>query len=105
MVFFPYLLEELVRSVSIKRAKSNGHDVVGRAAVKALVKEAKRNELVLSSTGTIRTSKSTKHASVCSRRGSKGINQDCFVIWEVFRNLMSPMLQLIHRTVTFLGSC
>ncbi|OWM88136.1 probable protein phosphatase 2C 34 [Punica granatum] len=81
MTFFPYLLEGLARTVSIKRSRSYGNDV-GREAAIALAKEARRNELVLSSTGTIRNNKSSKFTSVCSKRGNKGINQDSFVVWE-----------------------
>ncbi|KAI6693003.1 hypothetical protein NL676_020713 [Syzygium grande] len=53
-------------------------------AANTLAKEAKRNESILSSTAAVKTSKSSRLASACSKRGHKGINQDCFILWEEF---------------------
>ncbi|OMO53607.1 phosphatase 2C (PP2C)-like protein [Corchorus capsularis] len=49
-----------------------------------MAKDAKKNELMLSSSGTVKSNRSNNFASVCSKRGQKGINQDCAVVWEEF---------------------
>lgn len=50
----------------------------------ALAKEAKRNELLRTSSGYINGRNGESFAAGHSKRGKKGpINQDCFVIWEV----------------------
>lgn len=57
---------------------------VGKETAKTLAKEARKNELILSSSGTVKSKKSDNFASVCSKRGKKGINQDCLIVWEEF---------------------
>ncbi|XP_057503265.1 probable protein phosphatase 2C 34 [Actinidia eriantha] len=52
--------------------------------VEAMAKEAKKNELILKSSGTVNVSGSNNFASVFSKRGEKGESQDCFVVWEEF---------------------
>ncbi|OMP11874.1 phosphatase 2C (PP2C)-like protein [Corchorus olitorius] len=89
MVLFPSLLDGLARSVSIKKGKNNNGQTssstdVGREAAETMAKDAKKNELMLSSSGTVKSNKSNNFASVCSKRGQKGINQDCAVVWEEF---------------------
>lgn len=81
-MIFPSLIDGLAKTVSIKRGKSCRNDT-GREAAEALAKDAKKNELMLSSSGIIKSNKSRNFASVCSKRGQKGINQDCAVVWEV----------------------
>ncbi|KAI5349364.1 hypothetical protein L3X38_002251 [Prunus dulcis] len=84
MVLFPSLLEGLARTRSLKKMK-NCHEDVARKTAEALEKEAKKNELVLSSSsGIVMSDKSNNFSSVCSKRGQKGINQDCLIIWEEF---------------------
>ncbi|XP_050216563.1 probable protein phosphatase 2C 34 [Mercurialis annua] len=83
MVNFPSIFDGLARSVSIKKGK-NLHKDVGKEAAQALAKDAKKNELMLSSSGIVKSNNSNNFASVCSRRGEKGINQDCFIVWEEF---------------------
>ncbi|KAK9933864.1 hypothetical protein M0R45_021037 [Rubus argutus] len=83
MVLFPSFLDGLGRTISIKKTK-NCHNDVGKETADALAKEAKKNELVLSSSGIVKSDKSNNFSSVCSKRGQKGINQDCLVIWEEF---------------------
>ncbi|KAL1548128.1 putative protein phosphatase 2C 34 [Salvia divinorum] len=56
----------------------------GREAAAVLLKEAKRNERLLTSSGSINGRKSETFASSYSKRGKKGINQDCFIVWEEF---------------------
>lgn len=81
-MLFPSFFDGLGRTISIKKTK-NCHNDVGKETADALAKEAKKNELVLSSSGIVKSDKSNNFSSVCSKRGQKGINQDCLVIWEV----------------------
>ncbi|KAK4586606.1 hypothetical protein RGQ29_023672 [Quercus rubra] len=83
MVIFPSFLDGFTRSVQIKKETSNKNDV-GRETAEKLAKEAKKNELILSSSGTVKANKSNNMVSVCSKRGMKGINQDCLIVWEEF---------------------
>ncbi|ESR55709.1 hypothetical protein CICLE_v10022462mg [Citrus x clementina] len=39
---------------------------------------------MVSSSGIVKSNKSSNFASVCSKRGQKGINQDCAIVWEEF---------------------
>lgn len=82
-MLFPSFFDGLGRTISIKKTK-NFHNDVGKETADALAKEAKKNELVLSSSGIVKSDKSNNFSSVCSKRGQKGINQDCLVIWEEF---------------------
>lgn len=70
------LLQGLARSLSVGRdRKGDGRagDGNGKAAVPA----------VLRTSGTLWGEASETFAAVCSRRGEKGINQDCSIVWEV----------------------
>lgn len=82
MVSFPSLFDGLARSMSIKKPKPHPTDD-GSEAAKQLAKDARKNELMLSSVGTIKSTMSSKLSSVCSKKGEKGINQDSFSVWEV----------------------
>ncbi|CAN1281304.1 Probable protein phosphatase 2C 34 [Linum perenne] len=85
MVLFPSFFNGLARTVSMKKGKpASDEKDSGKEAAEELAKDAKRNELILSSSGTVKSSssKSNNFASVCSRRGQKGVNQDCLVVWE-----------------------
>ncbi|KAL0003100.1 hypothetical protein SO802_016881 [Lithocarpus litseifolius] len=86
MVIFPSFLDGFTRSVPIKKEMNNKNDV-GRETAEKLAKEAKKNELILSSSGTVKAYKSNNLMSVCSKRGMKGINQDCLIVWEVLGEL------------------
>lgn len=81
-MIFPSLIDGLARTVSIKRGKNCRNDS-GREAAEALAKSARKNELMLSTSGIVKSNKSSNFASVCSKRGQKGINQDCAIVWEV----------------------
>lgn len=84
MVLFTSLVNGLARTVSLKREKnSHKEDDDGRKAVEELAKEAKKKELLLRSCGSVRSEKANTFASVFSKRGRKGINQDCLTVWEV----------------------
>lgn len=77
----------LARSFSLKKRKNSSGSGNGkydvREAVEAMAKEAKRNDLILRSSGTVNVDGSKNFASLFSRRGEKGVNQDCFIVWEV----------------------
>lgn len=73
----------LARSLSIKKGKNSG-DCGGREAAQAMAKDAKKNDLILCSSGTVNVDGSNNFASVFSKRGKKGVNQDCFIVWEEF---------------------
>lgn len=73
----------LTKSMSIKKMKRLGNSG-GREAVEAMAEEAKRNELMLKSSGTVSVDGSNNFTSVFSKRGKKGVNQDCSIVWEVY---------------------
>lgn len=73
----------LARSFSLKRGRqSENHG--GREAADAMVKDAKKNDLILRSSGTVNANGSNNFASVFTKRGQKGVNQDCCIVWEEF---------------------
>ncbi|KAK6121066.1 hypothetical protein DH2020_045195 [Rehmannia glutinosa] len=77
----------LARSFSIKRAKNlknNCENCDGKEAVEAMAKNAKKNDLILRSSGIVNVDGSNNLASVFSKRGEKGVNQDCCIVWEEF---------------------
>lgn len=75
----------LARTLSFRKGRSNSEDgnCGGREAVEAMAKMAKKNDLILRSSGAINVDGSRNFASVFSKRGEKGTNQDCFIVWEV----------------------
>lgn len=97
MGHFSDMFNGLTKSMSIKRLKSSGN-CGGREVVEAMVKEAKKNELVLKSSGTVSVDGSNNFISVFSKRGKKGVNQDCSIVWEVYmliniyKNLISSYI-------------
>ncbi|KAL6142564.1 hypothetical protein ACLB2K_060843 [Fragaria x ananassa] len=75
----------LARSLSLKKGKnSSGCKCNVREAAEAMAKEAKRNDLILRTSGTVNVDGSNNLASVFSKRGQKGVNQDCCIVWEEF---------------------
>lgn len=82
MVQFSSLLNGLAKNVSIKHGRKRNDG--GREIADALAKEAKKSELMLSSPGTVNADGSDNFASVYSKRGRKGVNQDCVTVWEVY---------------------
>nr|GLL17326.1 probable protein phosphatase 2C 34 [Ipomoea trifida] len=69
------------RTLSVRKGRSNSEDG-GRAAVESMAKMAKKNDLILRSSGAINVDGFRNFASVFSKRGEKCINQDCFIVWE-----------------------
>lgn len=84
MVLFPSFLDGLARTLSPKKGSKLCNDI-GKETAEALAKEAKKNELMLTSScsGMVKSDQSNNLSSVCSKRGQKGINQDCLIVWEV----------------------
>ncbi|MED6138624.1 hypothetical protein PIB30_076087 [Stylosanthes scabra] len=66
-----------------KKGRSSGR-CVGRDAAEAMAKEAKKNDLILCSSGTVNVDGSKNYASIFSKKGQKGVNQDCCVVWEEY---------------------
>ncbi|CAO2821574.1 unnamed protein product [Amaranthus hypochondriacus] len=81
MVQFSSIFEGLARSVSSKPRNVKNDE--GREAVELLAGEAKKNHLILRCPG-VTSARSNGNASVFSRKGEKGINQDCLTVWEEF---------------------
>lgn len=81
-MLFPSLFDGLSRTALIKKGRNSQKDA-GKEAVEAMAKDAKKNDLMLSSSGFVRRNRSNNFASICSKRGQKGINQDCLIVWEV----------------------
>ena len=80
---FPSLLDALAKTESIRTGRNFKVDV-GKETAKTLAKEARKNDqLILSSSAIVKSKKSDNYVSVCSKRGKKGINQDCLIVWEV----------------------
>ncbi|KAJ7977901.1 Protein phosphatase 2C family protein, partial [Quillaja saponaria] len=80
---FSTMFNGLTRSLSIKKGK-NPRNCGGREAADAMAKEAKKNDMILRSSGIVHVDGSKNFASVCSKRGQKGVNQDCCIVWEEF---------------------
>ncbi|XP_074320926.1 putative protein phosphatase 2C 34 [Silene latifolia] len=74
----------LARSLSIKKVKNSINGDVGREAAEAMAKDAKKNDMILRSSGIVNVNGSNNFASVCTKRGQKGVNQDCCIVWEEY---------------------
>ncbi|PIN08409.1 Serine/threonine protein phosphatase [Handroanthus impetiginosus] len=83
MVQFNTIFNTLSKNISSRPGKKSRLGV-GRKAATDLAKEAKRNELLLTSSGAINARNCKTFTAGYSKRGKKGINQDCFVVWEEF---------------------
>ena len=76
------IFDALMRNISLMKVE-NWRSDVGRKAAESLAKEAKRKNLLLTSPGSINSRGSSNFASAFSKKGEKGVNQDCFIVWEV----------------------
>ncbi|RZR71518.1 hypothetical protein BHM03_00005596 [Ensete ventricosum] len=70
------LLNGLAKSLYAGKRKVPGAEE-GREAADELRREAKKNDTILRSSGSTRSC-----VSVFSQRGEKGVNQDCYIVWE-----------------------
>ncbi|TQD69371.1 hypothetical protein C1H46_045096 [Malus baccata] len=84
MGYLSSMFSGLARSLLFKKGKNNGEDSGGRGAAEAMAKEAKKNGMILRSSGIVNVDGSNNFASVFSKRGEKGVNQDCCIVWEEF---------------------
>ncbi|KAJ8766849.1 hypothetical protein K2173_009150 [Erythroxylum novogranatense] len=75
MVSFPSLLEGLAKTVSVKKERNSQRNAEKET------KESKKKELMVKSSGVARSNKYNNFASVYTKRGQKGINQDRLVVW------------------------
>ncbi|XP_022747373.1 probable protein phosphatase 2C 34 [Durio zibethinus] len=83
MRHFSSMFNGIARSFYIRRGKNSGNGD-GREAAEAMAKDAKKNDLILRSSGFVNVDGSDNFASVFSKRGRKGVNQDCAIVWEEF---------------------
>ncbi|KAL8263981.1 hypothetical protein R6Q59_022111 [Mikania micrantha] len=83
MVQFSSFLSGLTKNISPKSGKKRRINL-GRETTEALAKEARKNGLLLTSPGTVCAKWSGNYMSAYSKGGNKGINQDCFIVWEGF---------------------
>ncbi|XP_062081897.1 probable protein phosphatase 2C 34 [Humulus lupulus] len=74
----------LARSFTSKKGRNSENIHGGREAADAMAKDAKKNDLILRSSGTVNANGSNNFASVFTKRGQKGVNQDCCIVWEEF---------------------
>nr|GLL42252.1 probable protein phosphatase 2C 73 [Ipomoea trifida] len=75
MVQFSSLFNGFAKTISKKSGRKSREDV-GREAANALAKEARKNELILTTSGCVNAISSHNFASLHSRQGKKGVNQD-----------------------------
>lgn len=82
-LFFKF--NELTKSITSKkwRNSENASVVSGREAAEAMAKSAKKKDLIIHGSGSINIDGSSNFVSSFSKRGEKGINQDCCIVWEV----------------------
>ncbi|KAM7485035.1 hypothetical protein LguiA_001044 [Lonicera macranthoides] len=83
MVQFSSIFNGLAKNMSMKNGKKTKANV-GREAADMLAKKARKSDLLLSSSGSVDANGSGNVASVYSKRGQKGFNQDSFIVWEGF---------------------
>ncbi|KAM6565853.1 hypothetical protein CsatA_024981 [Cannabis sativa] len=84
MVLLPSIFDGLAKSMTMKKGSKSFGDDIGKETANALSKEAKKNELISRSSGIVKSQNSDNLSSIFSKRGKKGINQDCLVVWEEF---------------------
>ncbi|KAM1353719.1 hypothetical protein ACFX2H_033168 [Malus domestica] len=84
MGYLSSMFSGLARSLLFKKGKNNGGDSGARGAAEAMAKVAKKNDMILRSSGIVNVDGSNNFASVFSKRGEKGVNQDCCIVWEEF---------------------
>ncbi|GAA0185568.1 protein phosphatase [Lithospermum erythrorhizon] len=73
----------LARNLSIRSPRKSYLDAQSDD-LDSITKEARNNGLVLTSPCIVDAKSSGSFTSIYSKRGQKGINQDCFVVWEEF---------------------
>ncbi|KAF8099389.1 hypothetical protein N665_0245s0066 [Sinapis alba] len=84
MGHFSSMLSGLARSFTIKKVKNNNGSSDAKEAADEMAKDAKKKEMILKSCGYVYAEGSNNSASLFSKRGEKGVNQDCAIVWEGF---------------------
>lgn len=86
MGHFSSIFNSLARSFSNKKDNNNNNNgkSYAKEAADEMAREAKKKEKILKSSGCVNADGSNNLASVFSRRGEKGVNQDCAIVWEGF---------------------
>lgn len=104
MGHFSSMFSGLARSFSIKKVKNNNGTCDAKEAADEMVKDAKKKEMILKSCGYVYAEGSNNSASVFSKRGEKGVNQDCAIVWEVYYNATNlfPVLKFFCVCVCLL---
>lgn len=74
----------LARSFSIKKVKNSVNSDAARETAEAMARDAKKNDLILKSSGIVNIEGSKNFATVFTKKGQKGVNQDCCIVWEEF---------------------
>lgn len=86
------LLNGLVKSLSTGKGKASAWPGTnsGRDAADAIARDARRNDMIFRSSGAMAGEGSDGcSVSVFSRRGEKGVNQDCCIVWKVMVFLLA----------------
>ncbi|KAK7344258.1 hypothetical protein VNO77_13669 [Canavalia gladiata] len=83
MGHFSSVFNGLAKSFAGKKGRSSGR-CSSRETAEAMAKEAKKNHFMLHSSGTLGIDGSNNFSSVFSKKGKKGVNQDCCAVWEEF---------------------
>lgn len=78
------MFNSLARSFSNKKANNKNGKSYAKEAADEMAREAKKKAMILKSSGCVNADGSNNLASVFSRRGEKGVNQDCAIVWEGF---------------------
>ncbi|KAJ4886123.1 putative protein phosphatase 2C 34 [Raphanus sativus] len=84
MGHFSSMFNSLARSFSNKKANNKNGKSYAKEAADEMAREAKKKAMILKSSGCVNADGSNNLASVFSRRGEKGVNQDCAIVWEGF---------------------
>lgn len=86
MGHFSSIFNSLARSFSNKKDNNNNNNgkSYAKEAAGEMAREAKKKAMILKSSGCVNADGSNNLASVFSRRGEKGVNQDCAIVWEGF---------------------
>ncbi|CAH9136748.1 unnamed protein product [Cuscuta epithymum] len=77
------LFSGLARTISYKSGRKSKQDIE-REAANLLAKDARKNELILTTSGSVKSIASKNFTSLHSRQGKKGVNQDRLIVWEEF---------------------
>ncbi|XP_071698714.1 probable protein phosphatase 2C 34 [Rutidosis leptorrhynchoides] len=81
---FSSMLEGLTRTFSTSKRGNCSTQCDAKEAAEAMAKDAKKNDMIIRSSGSVNLNRSNNCASLSSKKGAKGVNQDCCIVWEEF---------------------